>query len=436
MADVGSGRGLVIAAPASSSGKTLVTLGLLAALRSTGRAVGAAKVGPDYIDPRFHEAASGRTSQTLDPWAMSPDRLRALAGQAAHGTDLLVVEGVMGLFDGPEAGRGSTADLARTLGLPVVLVVDARRQGASIAALVRGFRDYDPSVKVAGVIANRVGSPKHERLVRSALDPIGVVCFGCIPKDDALALPSRHLGLVQAGECPDLGGFMRSAAALIAGQVDLDRLVASAGVVPEGIPARDGLPPLGQRLAVAQDAAFGFSYPHLLDDWRRLGAEIHPFSPLADEPPDAAADAVFLPGGYPELWAGQIAAAGEFLDGLRSAATRGALIYGECGGYMTLGRGLVDAEGVGHRMAGLLPVDTRFDRRALSLGYRRLSLRAPLPWPSRLAGHEFHYATLGSPETGEPVFDCTDSTGTPLGPAGLSLGRVAGSFIHVIDCGT
>ena len=436
MADVGSARGLVIAAPASSSGKTLVTLGLLAALRSTGRVVGAAKVGPDYIDPRFHEAACGRTSQTLDPWAMPPDRLRALAGRAADGTDILVVEGVMGLFDGPEAGRGSTADLARALGLPVVLVVDARRQGASIAALVRGFRDHDPSVTIAGIIANRVGSPKHERLIRSALDTIGVACFGCIPVDESLTLPSRHLGLVQASECPDLGGLVRSAATLMARQVDLDRLAASAGAVPDGIPDRGGLPPIGQRLAVARDAAFGFSYPHWLDDWRRLGAEIHPFSPLADEPPDAAADAVFLPGGYPELWAGRIASAGRFLDGVRSAAARGALVYGECGGYMTLGRSLIDAGGVCHRMAGLLPVDTRFDRRALSLGYRRLRLRAALPWPVRLAGHEFHYATLGSPEAGEPVFDCTDSVGTPLGPAGLSLGRVAGSFVHVIDCGT
>ncbi len=433
MADAGPARGVVIAAPASSSGKTLVTLGLLAALRQTGRVVGAAKVGPDYIDPRFHEAACGRTSQTLDPWAMRPDRLCALAGRAATGADLLLVEGVMGLFDGPEAGRGSTADLARALGLPVVLVVDARRQGASIAALVRGFRDHDPSVRIAGVIANRVGSPKHERLIRGALDTIGMVCFGCIPKDDTLALPSRHLGLVQAGECPDLEGFARSAAALMARQVDLDWLAACAGPIPQSAPERRGLPPIGQRIAVAQDAAFGFSYPHWLDDWRRVGAEIHPFSPLADEPPDAMADAVFLPGGYPELWAGRIAAADRFLDGLRSAAARGALIYGECGGYMTLGRSLVDAGGICHRMAGLLPVDTRFDQRALSLGYRQLRLRAALPWPSRLAGHEFHYATLASREVGEPVFDCTDSAGSPLGPAGLSCGRVAGSFVHVID---
>ena len=422
--------GLVIAAPASGSGKTVVTLALLSALKARAVSVASAKAGPDYIDPRFHERATGRPCVNLDPWAMRPALVRALAAGAAD--ELLVVEGVMGLFDGAAGGAGSTADLAAMLGLPVVLVVDVGRQAQSAAALAQGFARHRAGVEVKGVILNRVSGDRHRRLVAEAMDAAGIAVIGAVPRDAALALPSRHLGLVQADEHASLDSFIANAAATIAAHVDLDALMDLAAPLTPAPSAR-ALPPPGQRIAVAADAAFAFAYPHLLDGWRAQGAALTPFSPLADEPPDVAADAVYLPGGYPELHAGRLAANTRFLDGLRAAARRGALVYGECGGFMVLGEALTDADGRAHAMAGLLPVETTFADRRLVLGYRTLVHGGPLPWPRRLRGHEFHHSTLLSQGEGEPLFAATDAAGDPLPPMGLRRGRVMGSYAHVID---
>jgi cobyrinic acid a,c-diamide synthase len=428
----------VVAAPSSGSGKTLITLGLLRAFRTAGLVVASAKIGPDYIDPRFHEAASGRPCVNLDGWAMRRARVLDLAARGGAGADLMVVEGVMGLFDhaaerGVE-GRGGTAEVARLIGAPVVLVVDTSGMAQSVGAIARGFRDADPSGEVAGVILNRVASPRHEALLRAGCAAADISVLGAVPRRTALALPSRHLGLVQAQETPALERFLDEAAALIAAHVDLAALRAlSRPLAPApGAPAAVPMPPLGQRIAVASDVAFRFVYPHVLDGWRAAGCEITPFSPLADEAPDAGADAVYLPGGYPELHAGRLASAGAFLAGLRNAAARGAVVYGECGGYMTLGDGLVDAEGARHAMAGLLPLETSFAARRLHLGYRHARLVADGPLGVRDAAcraHEFHYATTVR-EDGAPLFRLGDDA-----TAGLVSGPVSGSFLHVIDCG-
>jgi len=432
--------GLVIAAPASGSGKTVVTLGLLRALRAAGVAVSSCKVGPDYIDPRFHEAASGRPCRNLDPWAMRPATLARLALLAGEGAELLVVEGVMGLFDGAADGTGSTADLAAAAGWPVVLVLDVARQGASAAAVLHGFRGFRADVEVAGVILNRVGSASHEAQVRGAVVPLGVPVLGAVRRDAALDLPHRHLGLVQAEEHAELDGVLERAGAVLAAAVDLEALrgVARPGRLGEGGDAAGGspLPPLGQRIAVARDAAFAFAYPHLLEGWRALGAELLPFSPLADEAPDAGADAVYLPGGYPELHAGRLAGNGRFLGGLRDAAARGATVYGECGGYMVLGEGLEDADGKAYTMAGLLPVATSFAKRRLHLGYRRAVTLADGPWGPRgtaLHGHEFHYASTVAADAEAPLFQAWDARGGDLGVLGSRRGAVCGSFLHVVD---
>ncbi|MCQ8784358.1 cobyrinate a,c-diamide synthase [Mangrovibrevibacter kandeliae] len=428
--------GLLIAAPSSGSGKTTVTLGLLRALRRTGRAVASAKAGPDFIDPAFHAAASGGACVNLDPWAMRPALLRALADEAAAGADALVVEGMMGLFDGAADGTGSAADVAVQLGPGVVLVVDCARQSHSVGALVRGFRDHRPDVRLAGLILNRVGSVRHEGLLRDALEPLGLPVLGVLPARPDLVLPSRHLGLVQADEHPELEVFVERAADWVAAGVDLDALAALAR--PTGRLARDqvpGLPPLGQKIAVARDAAFAFAYPHLLAGWRRAGAEIAPFSPLSDEAPDGAADAVFLPGGYPELHAGRLAGASRFRQGMASAQARGAAIYGECGGYMVLGERLEDADGASHAMLGLLPLETSFRTRQRHLGYRRATALAGAPWSGRLTAHEFHYATILSEGDADRLFEAEDALGTPLGLLGLRRGRVCGSFLHLIDRG-
>lgn len=424
-------KGFVIAAPRSGSGKTTVTLGLLAALRSHGLVLAPAKTGPDYIDPAFLGLAAGREAINLDPWAMDKDQLQALAGQHATGADCLVVEGVMGLFDAAADGRGSTADLAQGLGLPVIFVVDADRQSQSVAALVAGFANWQPGVRVAGLIVNRVASARHERMLTKALAATGIPLLGAIPRRPDLIVPERHLGLVLPGEMDDFGPFLQAAAKAVADYVDLTALLALASPTPASAALPKALPPLGQHVAIARDAAFAFVYPHLLDGWRRLGAELSFFSPLADQGPAPHADAVFLPGGYPELYGPVLSAASQFRAGLRAARDRNALIYGECGGFMALGESLVDKHGTSHAMSGLLPVVTRIDRPKRVLGYRCLLHKGALPWPSALNGHEFHYSSAR--QTGlPPLFEALDAEGVRQQPMGAAVGRVMGSYAHVI----
>jgi len=432
------GPALVIAGTHSSAGKTLLTLGLIRAFRQRGLRVASFKVGPDYIDPAFHLAAGALRCPNLDSWAMRLPTLAHLAEAATAGADLVVGEGVMGLFDGGPDGRGSTADVASLLGLPVVLAVDAKGMGQSVAALAAGFAEFRDDVAVAGVICNRIGGARHAQLLGEALDArLPGLRLGALPMDPGLDLPSRHLGLVQARE-RDLEPVIARAAELVAAHVDLDRLAALAAPVTLAAFGAPGplVPSPGQRIALAHDDAFAFAYEAVVVGWRRAGSTIHPFSPLADEAPDAAADAVILPGGYPELHAGRLAAASRFIAGLRAAAAREAVIYGECGGFMVLGEGLIDADGVRHPMAGLLPVVTSFAERSLHLGYRRLTVRAA-GFLGRVGslyrGHEFHYARLVEPGAAPALFDVADAAGRPLGPAGAQIGRTAGSFMHLID---
>lgn len=433
-------KGLIIAAPSSGSGKTVLTLGLLRHLARAKVRVASFKAGPDYIDPAFHEEATGRPCINLDPWAMAPSRLAGLVGRWGGEADLCICEGVMGLFDGATARRGSTADLAAGLGWPVILVADTRSQGASAAAVVRGFATHRPDVRVAGVVFNRVASDRHAQVLteacRDALPDVPVL--GWVGRISDLELPSRHLGLIQALEHPDLEDFLDRAAALVADAVDVEALVALAAPGPAGSSTDlpPPLPPIGQRIAVAMDGAFTFRYPPVIEGWREAGAEISFFSPLGDQGPKPDADAIYLPGGYPELHAGTLAGNRTFLDGLRAKASEGAAILGECGGYMVLGQGLEDSTGERHAMVGLLPLATSFVRRKLTLGYRRaVTLAAgPLgPAGSVFMGHEFHYAVILEEGPGTALFACTDAEGTDRGPAGLVEGTVAGSFVHLID---
>lgn len=438
--------GLIIASPASGSGKTTLTLGLLAAYRARGVAVRAAKAGPDYIDPAFHAAACGHDSLNLDSWAMAPALFDRLAMTAADGGALLLCEALMGLFDGvarPGAwGHGASADIAARTGWPVVLVIDGRGQSQSAAALVKGFASYRADMRLAGVVLNNIASARHRTLITTAIEALGIPVLGCLPRTPDLALPERHLGLVQAGETGDLEERLAALGRWVVPHVDLDRLAALAvpytpvpHTAPVFSPTGPALPPPGQRVALARDAAFSFIYPHVLAGWRDAGAEILPFSPLADQAPAADADALVLPGGYPELHAGRLAAAAIFKTGCRALAARGAAVYGECGGYMTLGTGLEDATGQRHAMLDLLSVSTSFARRRLHLGYRRVTALADLPMAARgqsLRGHEFHYASVTDPGPDAPLFQAEDANGDDLGAVGSVRGRVAGSFLHLI----
>ncbi len=305
--------GLMIAAPRSGSGKTTVTLGLLRALTRRGVKVQPYKCGPDYIDPAFHAAACGRPSYNLDSWAMRKETALSLL-DAAAGADLVVIEALMGLFDGVASqgawGNGSSGEIAAFTGYPVVLVLDISGQSQTAAATARGFIGFQPGVEIAGVILNRVASPRHERLARIEFERNGIAVLGVIPRRGQIDLPERHLGLVQASETDDLHARLDALADLAEAHIDLEALLKilsqQTGVFHETERAGRALLPPAQRIALAQDAAFSFVYPHVIKAWREAGAEILPFAPLDDEPPDASADLVWLPGGYPELHAGRI----------------------------------------------------------------------------------------------------------------------------------
>ena len=428
-------RGIVVAGLNSQSGKTTLTLGLLRALAQAGHDVAAAKSGPDYIDCALLSAACPVPAVNLDAQAMSGDTIRDLATKQPG--SILVVEGAMGLFDGTDNEGGSTASLAKTIRLPIVLVIDVRHQAQTAAAIAAGFAAQLPDESpLAGVVLNLVASPRHEALIAAALAKRGVAMFGALPADAGVVIPSRHLGLVQAGELQETGKLepaINSAGKLVASHIDVDAIVQAGKPVsaPVNTPPSPPPPP-GQRIAVARDAAFSFCYEHTLMWWREGGAEILPFSPLGDEAPDANADFVFLPGGYPELHLERLAGASRFMKGLCDAAARGVRIYGECGGYMVLGKSIIDENGASFAMAGLLDLETSFAERQLHLGYRRLVARHEF-WPGmgESTGHEFHYTTAVR-EKGDPLFDVTDAAGAELAPAGLVSGSVCGSYMHMI----
>lgn len=433
--------GLVISAPASGTGKTTLMLGLLAAFRTQGLVVQPFKCGPDYIDPAFHAAASGRASLNLDSWAMQPAQLAALM-QTADGADLVLAEGSMGLFDGVasrgETGTGASADIAAIAGWPVVLVLDVSGQAQSAAATALGFATLRKDVALAGVVLNRVASPRHEALARAGMEAAGIRVLGALPRRESVALPERHLGLVQAEEQPRLAQILSEMADFITAHVDLTALRAIATRAQTADAAGVKIAPPGRRVALARDAAFSFIYPHLLAGWRAAGAEILPFSPLADEAPDASADACWLPGGYPELHAGRLAAASRFRSGLQNfAETRP--VHGECGGYMAMGECLIDASGTRHQMAGFFKLTTSFEKRRMHLGYRLARLASPIPGyreSARLRGHEFHYASILE-HNDAPLAQVVDASGAAVPETGSSKtfdggGRATGSFFHLI----
>jgi len=480
--------GLLIGAARSSSGKTTLTLGLMRALTRRGLRVAPVKCGPDYIDPAFHAAATGRTGVNLDSWAMAADLIASLAARTNENADLVIAEGAMGLFDGAPgglAGIGASADVAALLGWPVVLVHDVSGQGQTAAAIVRGIAGHDSRVTVAGVVLNRVGSERHRRLAGEAIEALGIPVFGALPRDEKIILPERHLGLVQAGETEGLDARLDALADFVEAHVDVAAVIEVARSAPspalprfagEGVreralsasgesgvsvpspvrkrllptsesmrkPGTPGLrkrgrdregafAPPAQRIAVARDDAFSFFYPHLAQSWREAGAELRFFSPLADEAPPEDCDLCWLPGGYPELHAGKLSAARRFMQGLRRFAKE-RWVHGECGGYMVLGRALIDAAGEAHEMAGLLELETSFARRKLHLGYRRARLAADHPLGgagARLRGHEFHYATVLR-EEGEPFALAKDAYSDDERPAGLANNGVSGSFFHLM----
>ncbi|CUX30639.1 MULTISPECIES: cobyrinate a,c-diamide synthase [Agrobacterium] len=434
-------RAIIIGAPRSGSGKTSVTIGLLRAFARRGIKVRGIKTGPDYIDPGFHAFATGTPGLNLDSWAMQPDLLRHLFSQQTEGAELILIESAMGLFDGipvAENRTGSAADLARLFGIPVLLVLDVSGQSQTAAAIAHGFAHYDPDVTMGAVVLNRAGSERHRTLCTEAIEKIGLPVVGCVLRDPSLILPERHLGLVQASEHPEIDSHIDRLADAMEKSIDLDALFSLAAPVNMSSGSVEAaIAPPGQRIALAEDAAFTFLYPHLRKHWRAAGAEIVPFSPLADEAPDESCDICWLPGGYPELFAGRLAGAAGFKAGIaRFAETKP--VHGECGGYMVLGERLEDAEGVTHAMTGLLSHATSFATRKMNLGYRQATIAADGQLGMAgdvLRGHEFHYARVTDPGRDQPFAQIADGQGRPLGPSGGRRGFVSGTFFHAIAKG-
>jgi cobyrinic acid a,c-diamide synthase len=437
----------LIAAPASGSGKTLVSLALTALGRRHGRTIQTFKVGPDYLDPQLLAAASGRPCRNLDPLLCGEAWVRACFQRHGAAAELALVEGVMGLFDGRgPSPEGSSAAVAQLLDLPVVLVVEASRQAGSLAALVRGFRDHQATLTIAGVVLNGVGSERHHALLAEALASIAMPLLGALPRHDSLALPSRHLGLLPAHELSDLQERLGAWADLAERHLDLERLwplLQAPAAGDEAAAAVEANADAGHEpaeaaatgepltVAIASDAAFHFRYPEATELLAAEGLIAVPWSPLADEPLPAGSSAVILPGGYPELHAAQLAASGRSLAALRHAAASGLPIYAECGGLLLLGQALADGDGREHAMAGLLPFSAR--RGSLSLGYRDAAVEGDglvLRRGERLCGHEFHRWQL-SPEPAAPCLWRLRGWGSPERPEGWGAPHLHASWLHL-----
>ncbi|MCU0573672.1 MAG: cobyrinate a,c-diamide synthase [Syntrophobacteraceae bacterium] len=445
----------LIAGTHSGCGKTTISLALMAALRRGGLAVQPFKVGPDFIDPGFHGQVSGRDSRNLDGWMLSRRTNEGLFRGLLRRADVAVVEGVMGLFDGYDGltESGSSAEMAKWLGIPVILVVDARSMARSAAALVHGFSRFDPGLRVCGVIFNRIGSPGHLSFLKDAMaaNLPEIPVLGGIPRQDGLTIPERHLGLVTSDEILLDRSWQDAAANLVESCIDMDGLLA-ATVHPEddaesGSSPADAPSPINRPvpIAVARDSAFCFYYADNLDLLRRAGAEIRFFSPLAGDVLPADAAGLYLGGGYPELFAAELSSWAASLESIRSAAAAGMPIYAECGGMMFLGRDIETMEGARHPMAGVLPFGTRMLKRRKALGYTEVELLRPCllgPAGLRLRGHEFHYSEIaptgdegGSSMAGrgvpEQVYLLRGKKAGETRREGYLAGSVLASYIHL-----
>jgi len=429
---------LVIAAPSSGSGKSTVCCGLMAALAADFKVQGF-KVGPDYIDPGYHTAATRRVSRNLDTWMVSAPRVKATFARAAADADIAIVEGVMGLFDGYEAKTetGSTAEVAKLLNAPVILVLDVGKMARSAGALALGYRDYDPALKVAGAICNNVASESHARWVTEAIEAIGLPVLGCLMRDPDLHIPERHLGLHTAGERADeVARFLERAGAIVRQSIDLERVWRIARSAPpmEADVDTPSYATVQAKIAVARDPAFCFYYEDNLDLLRLAGAEVAFFSPLNDAVLPEGTTGIYLGGGYPELYAAQLAANAPMRRSLRESIAAGLPVYAECGGLMFLTQYIIDLEGNRHEMVGALPGYSRMQER-LRMGYRLVRAHRDtllLPQGETTRGHEFHYSDWEERPADAPyAYEIAPRTGEESRPEGFACGSVLASYVHL-----
>ncbi|ACX51355.1 cobyrinic acid a,c-diamide synthase [Ammonifex degensii KC4] len=430
---------LVVAGAESGSGKTTVTLGLMAAFRRRGLKVQGFKVGPDYIDPGFHTAVTGRVARNLDPWLMPEEVLCELFLRGSRGADLAIVEGVMGLYDGRGSlTEGSTAELSKILRAPVVLVVAARGMSTSAAAVVLGFKAFDPEVRLEGVIFTGVGSEKHARLLREVVESrVGVKVFGCLPRLPELELPSRHLGLVPAAERSDLKEYAARLADVVEANLDLDGCLTLASTAPPLLPPATSLfPPSPRapqaRIAVAYDQAFSFYYPENLELLEAFGAEIAPFSPCEASTLPEGSSALYLGGGFPEVFAHKLSANLPIKKAIRAAVEKGMPVYAECGGLIYLCSSLA-WKGEEFQLVGALPFKVTMGERLKRLGYVVAEVLTPSPFfraGEKVRGHVFHYSRLEG-ESGLPPAFRLRRSGGEVEAEGVVYRRTLASYLHL-----
>ncbi len=433
-------KGLVVAAPASSSGKTTFTLGLLAALAKRGMRVAPFKVGPDFIDPGHHTLIAGRTSRNLDGWMLGRKENQNIFSRGAFGADIAVVEGVMGLFDGYDGGTdaGSTAQIAKWLGLPAVLVVNAGAMARSFAALVRGFCLFDPDLSICGVVANNVGGPRHFEYLAQAMEKEAAPLLGGIFRNSRIEIPGRHLGLYTTDDHGLSDDMVDTLAETVENAIDIDELVNRLPAVPVRRPDNAPTPEPDIRIGVARDNAFCFYYEDNLDVLRENGVDIVYFSPLNDPSPPADIHGLYLGGGYPELFAETLSGNHTMKQHIRGLFDAGMPVYAECGGFMYLCRNLLSAQAGNHEMAGVFPFDTRMQDKRFALGYREIRFIGDTPIAATgmsARGHEFHYSRLIDDAPPPPeirqVYEAADKSDQGRSSPGWVVKQTLGSYVHL-----
>ncbi len=436
---------IVIAATQSGSGKTTIVTGLLAALKEKGLKVQSYKVGPDYIDPGYHEIASGRPGHNLDTWLVTEEKLAEIFARTVDDADIAIIEGVMGLYDGGKNGISSTASVAKLLDAPVLLVINAKSMGESAAALALGFKQYDPTVNIAGVILNRLGSPTHRQMIEEALERLDIPVFGAVGRNDKMNMPERHLGLLPVQENNSEAEVVAEIGRTVGASVDIEKIIGLAESAPEiELPARNTLPEKRRvRIAVARDDAFTFYYPESIYQLEISGAEIIPFSPLHDrEMPEA--DGLILGGGFPEMFASELYGNESMRASIGEAAKSGMPIYAECGGFMYLMKEMVDFDGNHFPMTGIIPGSVTMNKKLQTVGYVAATMEKDTVLGRKgtvLHGHEFHFSSECAPENINPeeyprAFTFQRMRKIPPYLAGYAKDNILGSYLHLHFAGS
>ena len=429
---------LCISSSMTGSGKTVFTSALIKSLMNNGYSVSAGKIGPDYIDPTYTRYITNRAVFNYDTWAMTEEKIRYLIHESTQKNDIHIIEGVMGLFDGTKNQSSSTAEFVKKFKIPVLLILDSSGQSQTLAAICKGIMNYDTEINFIGVILNNISSERHYNLINEELEKSKIKVLGYLPKSDDLIFPRRHLGLFLAEHVENYQYLINCAANLIEKYIDIEEIIKLSNVVDDDQESKiresgKASIDLGQRISIAKDPSFSFIYDNTLRQWVKEGREVDFFSPLHDEGPSVNCTGIYLPGGYPELHCEKLANCNNFVNSMKSAAKQRKFIYGECGGYMVLGKSIIDKDNKEHAMLGLLNLVTSFNKRKLSLGYREVKVKESNCFVKENAYmcHEYHYSSIMK-ESGQHLFESLDKNGAQR-KYGLINENVFGSYLHIID---